>query len=778
LVARVRETALGAYAHQELPFEKLVEETNPERSASHHPLFQVAFALQNAPQESLQLSGLQVSAQEMEGGRAKFDLTLVLREGGDGLVAALAANSDLFEAATLDQMLEHYTRCLAAAVAAPDTRLSALGLLDARERRQLVEGWNQTASDYPRAAGLQALFSAQAARTPDAVAASFGAERLSYRELDRRSNQLARRLHRLGVGLESRVGLCLERSAALPVATLGILKAGAAYLPLDPSYPQERLAFMLRDGAVDVVVTQEALRARLPPHGPTLVSLDGERSAIEAEGDAAFDAGAGGGHLAYVIYTSGSTGEPKGVCVPHGAVGRLVLNTNYVRLEEHDRVAQASNASFDAATFELWGPLLHGGCVVGLEREVTLRPSDFASELREQRISTLFLTTALFNVLARDAPGAFAGLKTLMFGGEAVDPRWVRAVLSSAPPQRLLHVYGPTETTTFATWHHVRELAASEATVPIGLPLTNTTAYVLDAGMQPVPLGVSGELFLGGDGLARGYWRRPALTAERFLPDPFGSTPGARLYRTGDLVKRRPDGTLEFLGRADHQVKLRGFRIELGEIETALREHAEVRDAAVLLREEPAGGRQLVAYVVGARGGGEGWDGLRDHLRRRLPEYMVPAAFVALPALPLTPNGKLDRRSLPAPPSAVERLGDVAAPATEVERTVAAVWREVLGTAAIGIDDSFFDLGGHSLLLIQVHERLARTFPEQRLRVLDLFEHATIRSLAARLDRPAAAVPLALPAADETAKREESRQRLARRRQVQKRGAPGEAADE
>jgi hypothetical protein len=410
-----------------------------------------------------------------------------------------------------------------------------------------------------------------------------------------------------------------------------------------------------------------------------------------------------------------------------------------------------------------------------LSREVTLRPREFAAELRERGVSVLFLTTALFNLLARDAPGAFGGLRTLLFGGEAVDPRWVRAVLADRPPERLLHVYGPTETTTFATWHPVVELAEDAATVPIGLPISNTTAYVLDGRMEPAPVGVPGELYLGGDGLARGYWRRPALTAERFVPDPFGATAGGRLYRTGDLVKRRADGSLEFLGRVDHQVKLRGFRVELGEIEAVLREHPAVREAAVLLREDGAGGRRLVAYVVRPEGGHEGWDVLREHLRRRLPDYMVPAAFVALDALPLTPNGKVDRHALPAPPGGLaEHVGEYAAPSSETERAVAAVWQEVLGVDEVSIDDSFFDLGGHSLLLVQVHERLSRLFPEQGLAILDLFEYPTVRSLSGRLSRAAGALRPASPATDGQAKRQEGRQRLARRREVRQRGTTTE----
>ncbi|MCP4661907.1 MAG: amino acid adenylation domain-containing protein, partial [bacterium] len=608
LLGRVRRTALDAYAHQDLPFDYLVEELEPERDLSSTPLFQVMFALQNAPQANLDLPGLTLRPAAAEGGTtAKFDLTVALQESEMGVVGALEYSTDLFDDTTMERLFAHYQRLLAGAVADPGKRLVELPLVGAAERHQLLAEWNVTGRRYPRETSLGELFEARVKEAPEAVAAVFGRSgapdaSLSYGELNARANRLAHHLRRLGVGPETRVGLAVERSLELIVATVGIIKAGGAYVPLDSAYPDERLAFMVDDSGAAVVLSDQRMTKRLRGLGVESIDLDRRRPAIAACPAADPVAGAGGGNLAYVIYTSGSTGRAKGVAVPQRAISRLVLNTDYLEVMTDDRIAQAANASFDAATFEIWGALLNGAALVGLERFAVLSPRAFGEEIRDRAITALFITTALFDQLAREVPSTFASLRHVLFGGEAVDPRWVREVLASAPPERLLHVYGPTECTTFATWQRVTGVAPAAVTVPIGRPLANTRLYVLDRRLRPVPIGLPGELCLGGDGLARGYHARPALTAERLAPDVVSGLPGERLYRTGDLVRLRADGAVEFLARLDDQVKIRGFRIEPGEVGVVLAEHPAVREAVAVVRADVPGlgarEQRLVGYVV------------------------------------------------------------------------------------------------------------------------------------------------------------------------------------
>jgi amino acid adenylation domain-containing protein len=567
----------------------------------------------------------------------------------------------------------------------------------------LLEKWNDTGVAYPRDLRVHEVFEVQVERDPDAVAVVFGSEVLSYGELNARANRLARDLEKRGVGPEVLVGLCVERSLEMVVGMLGILKAGGAYVPLDPEYPKERLAFMLEDTRAPVLLTQERLVGGLPECGAEVVCLDADAEAIAVESEANLSVPGMPDDLAYVIYTSGSTGRPKGIGIPHRAISRLVLNTDYVDLDASDRIAQASNCSFDAATFEIWGALLHGGRLVGIGKDVMLMPRDFAAALREHEISVVFLTTALFNQVAREVPDAFRSVRHLLFGGEAVDPQWVREVLANGSPQRLLHVYGPTESTTFTTWYRVESIPEGATTVPIGRPIANTQLYVLDGGLQPVPVGVPGELYIGGDGLARGYLDRPELTAEKFIPHPFGAELGSRLYRTGDRVRALPSGDVEFLGRIDHQVKVRGYRIELGEVEAVLGRHPAVRDGVVLAREDLPGEKRLVAYVVSGEEPAPGSGELRSFLRQTLPDYMVPSAFVPLASLPLTPNGKIDRSALPPPDGARPELEDgFVAPRTPLEKVLVGIWCELLEMNRVGVHDNFFELGGHSLLATQM----------------------------------------------------------------------------
>jgi amino acid adenylation domain-containing protein len=607
LLGRVRETALEAYAHQDVPFEMIVEALQPARDLGRNPLFQVAFQLLSQPRPA----GAAPTAVDDSGpgvrvrpGTAKFDIELDLSETPAGVHAHLEYATDLFDAASMERLLGHFQTLLRGIVAEPGARLSRLPLLTASERVMLVEEWNRTATDFPADAPLADLFDRQAEQSPDALAVAWDGQVLTYDDVRRCANRLARCLQRRGVGPGDLVAICVARSPAFIVALLAIAKAGAAYVPIDPAYPDSRIRLMLDDCEAAVLITESRWLDRLPESRASVLCLDRDAAEIARESDDAPQSDARGDSLAYVMYTSGSTGQPKGVCVPQRAVSRLVLGADYVRIGPDDRVAQAANASFDAATFEIWGPLLNGARVVGVEKDIALSSREFAEHLRREGITILFLTTALFNQLATEAPRAFHGLRCLLFGGSAVDPNPVRQVLRHGRPGSLLHVYGPTETTTFATWFPVQDVPPGAVTLPIGKPIANTECFVLDGHLQPVPVNVPGELYIGGPGVARGYLRRPLLTAERFVRHPFSDDPGARVYRTGDLVRFRHDGNIEFLGRADHQVKIRGFRVELGEIESALTQHPDVKEAAVVALPDRHGDRRLVAYVVPQQHGG------------------------------------------------------------------------------------------------------------------------------------------------------------------------------
>jgi amino acid adenylation domain-containing protein len=751
LLRRAKRVTSAAQDHQEIPFELLVDELQLARDPDLPPLVQVTFAVQRmGAAQAIELPGLRLDPVAVESTAAKFDLGWTLGEGPEGLAGGVEYNRNLFEPATIARMAGHFEVLLAGLADEPGRRLSELPLLAADERRQLLAEWNATATGYPRDRSLAGLFAERVAAAPGDTALEFGEESLSYAALDARAVRLARELRRRGVRREVPVGLCAERSPDLIVALLAIVKAGGAYLPLDPGYPRERLAFMLEDSGAPLVLAHERLLDRLPAGGPEILLLDGAGDPGEpgvSPGDSGGAAEAGPDDLAYIIYTSGSTGRPKGVAVPHRAVVRLVRETDYAQLGPRDRVAQVSNTSFDAATFEIWGALLNGGCLVGFSRHLALSPREFAAALREREITALFLTTALFNQMVRAVPDVFSTLTHVLFGGEAVDPAAVRQALAGGPPRRLLHVYGPTESTTFATWHRVerRQVEREEATVPIGRPIANTTAFVLDRRHHPLPVGVAGELCLGGDGLARGYLGRPGLTAERFIPDPASGAPGARLYRTGDLVRQRADGAVEFLGRFDHQVKIRGFRVELGEIEAAILRHPAVEAAVVLAREDAPGDRRLAAYVALREGEAADAAGLRELLAPALPDYMVPAAWVFLDALPLTPNGKVDRRALPAPGRDLPREeGSWTAPRNPTEERLAAIWAEVLGVERVGVEDDFFALGGNSILSLQVISRAEAA--GLAVHVRQLFEHPTVAALARALGAaPVAITPPAPP---------------------------------
>ena len=627
LVQRVRETTLGAFAHQDLPFEVLVAQLQQGREITRNPLFQVTFQLFNTVSAGAMSVGNlprlldtepQVAPIETTLGTAKFDLRLDMLETPEGLTGYFEYSTDLFEAETIGRMAGHFQVLLEGVVADPDRPVSALPLMDGVERQRVAEAWNATATAYPREPSVAALVAAEARRAPTAVAVRESGATLTYGELDRQANQLAQALRAGGVGPGARVAVCLDRSTTCVRALLAVWKAGGVYVPLDPAYPPARLGFMLQDAAVAVVLTTEGLRSRVPAGAVPVVCVDTDRAVAEAPTEA-LPLAATGASLAYIMYTSGSTGQPKGVAVPHRAISRLVRDTNYITLTAADRVAHAASVAFDAATFEIWGALANGAQVVIVPTPVALEASELGACLRREQVTALFVTTDLFHQLVGAQPDVFASLDTLLFGGAAIDPMRVRTVLQQGAPRRLVHVYGPTESTTFATWHLVDAVPAAAGTVPIGHPISNTHAYVLDPHGAPVPLGVPGELFLGGDGLAEGYVAHPALTAERFVPDPFSATPGARVYRTGDRVRRRADGALEFLGRVDDQVKLRGFRVEPGEVEAVLRRHPLVREAVVLARDHAPGDTRLVAYVVPADHTSPTADVLRSFLKTQVP---------------------------------------------------------------------------------------------------------------------------------------------------------------
>jgi amino acid adenylation domain-containing protein len=724
---RVKEIALEAYAHQDLPFEKLVAELQPIRDLSRQPVFQVFFTLQNTPRERLELPELELHQLASDSTTAKLDLSLYLSEIDGRLRGYFEYAADLFERPTIDRMASQFRVLLDAVVSSPDVAIDELPLLTADEKRCLAEGLNSTLAPYPRDLCVHELFVEQAARTPHAVALRCEDCALTYRELNERSDQLAHHLRSAGVGPETVVASCLDRSLEMVVAVLGILKASGVYLPLDPAYPPERLAYMLRNARARVLVTMGDLARLLPADGTPVIRLDQDWEDIARRPRTTPPNHARPDNLAHLIYTSGSTGTSKGVMGTHRAVvNRLAWMERFCPHEADEICCLKTSPMFVDSIAELFGPLLAGASTrivrSGAERNV----AELSRILETGAVNRIILVPSLLTALIEARDGLPKSVRRCVCSGEALPDDIVKWFASARPDALLMNLYGSTEVMADATaW-----MATATEPCAIGRPIDNLQAFVLDSAMDVVPTGIPGELYIAGDGLARGYWQRPGLTAERFVPSPFRI--GERLYRTGDIARWRSDGHLEYLGRADHQVKLRGYRIELGEIEAALRREGSVTEAVVVAREDVAGHKRLVAYVVTSSESATIAADLRRYLSGILPEFMLPSLYVRLDALPLLPNGKIDRRSLPAPGESAVVRADYAAPRTEAEEALVVAWCEALGVTRPGIDDNFFELGGHSLLMVQTHaelqRRLRREFP-----IALLFQHPTIRTLAAFL---------------------------------------------
>jgi amino acid adenylation domain-containing protein len=755
LLDQARQTALEAFEHSAYPFPLLIERLQPARDPSRPPLVQVVFTWQQTTRvissqamaafavgESgggrLELGKLQFESMSLEQRVAPFELMLLMAEAGDELVATMDYNTELFDGETIALMLGHFRTLLEGVVADPKLRISEAPLLTTRELFQELVAWNCAPAECSESQCVHDGFEEVAAENPQAIALVYEEERLTYGRLNERANQLAHYLMKRGIGPESLVGICLERSIDMAVSLMGVLKAGGAFLPLDPAYPTERLAYMIKDSGASVILTRRSLEGRFSESQDDLIRLDSEWEMIGRESAANPQPRMTPDNLAYVIYTSGSTGKPKGTMLHHRGLRNLIAaQTKAFNPLESDRILQFSSLSFDASVWEVVMALLHGGTLVLSSRESLASGRGLLDTLRGQAITIVTLPPSMLAALPEEP---LPHLHTIITAGEKC-PGALAGVWANG--RRFFNAYGPTETTVCASMYEFGgdEVAGRQRTgdppqsPPIGRPITNFQIYVLDAHMRPAPVGIPGELYIGGVGLARGYLNRPHLTAERFIPHPFSEQAGSCLYKSGDLVRRLRDGNLEYLCRLDHQVKVRGFRIELGEIEAVLRRRPDLRDVVVLAREDAPGDRRLVAYLEPEPGLSPNINELRNLLRERLPDYMTPSAFVTLQSFPLTPSGKVDRAALPPPERTRPELGaEYLMPRNEMERAIAEIWQEVLRIERVGAHDNFFDLGGHSLMLAKVHSQMQEVF-NRELPMIELFKYPTISALAEYLSR-------------------------------------------
>lgn len=728
VLSRVKEGALETYEYQDIPFEKIVEELQPERALDRNPLVQILFMCHKANIQPIVLPDISFTPFLVDRKGAQLDMTFYLLERDEGLRVGCDYRSDLFDRSDIRRFLEHYETLLYGIVADPDIPICELPLLREEELHQVLVEWNDTAVDYPSDKTIHQLFEEQVRRTPDAVAVVFGTDRMTYSELNRRANQVAHHLRSNGVRPENLVGICLERSVEMVVGILGILKAGGAYVPLDPAYPEERILFMLEDSEAAVLLTTEKLVDGLSHYPGKVVHLDSDAERIALEEDENPSPLTNQDNLAYVIYTSGSTGKPKGVQIEHRAFVNLLSSMmQEPGMSASDVLIAVTTLSFDIAGLELFLPLISGATVIVASREVAADGNALMGLIASTGATMMQATPATWRLLL-EAGWRGADSFKILCGGEALPRDLANELVGRCGS--LWNMYGPTETT---IWSSVCKITSTAGPVFLGKPIANTQFYILDSNLQLLPVGVAGELHIGGDGLARGYFNQPVLTAGKFISNPLAGSAPAKLYKTGDLVRRLEDGNIEFLGRLDNQVKLRGFRIELGEIEAAISGHPSVRESIAIVREDQPGDKRLVAYLVGDDDLGPSVGELRSYLKEKLPEYMVPTAFVRLKMLPLTPNGKVDRRAL-APPDISEEQDKVfVAPRSALEKMVADLWAEVLGVERVGVHDDFFELGGHSLIGTQLMSRVRALF-EIELPMSTLFDASNVAAMAAILE--------------------------------------------
>lgn len=728
LLHNISDTVTRAQQHQHIPFLLLMQALSVTAPAGRAGLCDANFIWedigeQNMPPNSAQ--ALDVRTPPVDG---PFDVVLKLQSCNHSLKPFFLYRKDLFEASTMERMSRHWIQLLQGIVSSSETPISRIDMMPHDERSLVLGHYAGGSADYPRVC-LHQLFAEHAAAHPDAESLVFGTKRLTYKQLDQQSNRIAHFLRNQGICHEDRIGIFMDRSADMIVSMLGILKAGGAYVPIDPDYPAERLKFIVEDTMVRLVLTERRVHTPLPTTAP-LIYVDGSDSPIRACSQEPVANISTPESIAAVIYTSGSTGQPKGVCIPHRAAVRTVCNTNHVDATRQDRIAQVGSPSFDAAILEIWLALANGATLIGMRRETLLDFAELINLLGNERITILVVNTAYVHQIGREAPDVLKGIRKVLFGGEAAEPEPLRNLLKHVGPGVLVNGYGPAEGCVISTYYEINSVPEDAITVPIGRPVTNAQVYLLDSHMQPAPIGVQGEIYIGGSGVARGYWNRPEVTAQRFIPDPFSGKPGGLLYRTGDLARMRGDGEFEFLGRIDEQVKIRGHRIELAEVRQAIASHPDVKQIYLWVREDQPGDKRLVAYItlhsVLAS------ESLRRHVKSKLPSYMLPAAFVVVDSIPLNTNGKADRRALPPPNERPDLTSDFQAPQTGLERLLTGIWLELLRIDTIGVNDNFFDLGGHSLLAARLIARIEKE-TGHNVPIATLFEAPTIAQLANKL---------------------------------------------